>query len=360
MAGQTIETPVTKLLNIKYPVILAGMNAVSSANLAAAVSNAGGLGVVGGLGYSPGMLRKLLKELKGKLNDKTAFGVDLLLPKVGSGARKTNYDYTGGQLPQLLDVIIEEGARMFVCAVGVPPKWAVDRLHAAGILCANMVGHPSHVEKALAVGMDMIIAQGYEGGGHTGEVATMVLIPQCVDKCRGKVAPLHGGPVNVVAAGGIFDGRTTAAALSLGADAVWVGTRFVASEEASAPRVHKKRLVDAGPTDTVRTLIYSGRPLRTYTSAYVKEWEKRSDDIKQLTAKGQIPVVVDAKEGILDSTKQDKAAGRKWSHAKTHMSLMGQASGAVGDIKPAATIVRELVEGAVETLRQRHGAVAKL
>eukprot|EP00660_Eupelagonema_oceanica_P002827 gene2827-9122_t len=167
--AETIATPVTELLKIKYPVILAGMNAVATAKLAAAVSNAGGLGVIGGLGYKPAMLRGMLKELKGMLDDPTAFGVDLLLPQVGGSARKTNKDYTGGELPELIDVIIESKARMFVCAVGVPPRWAVEKLHAAGILCANMIGHPSHVDKALEVGMDLIIAQGYEGGGHTGE-----------------------------------------------------------------------------------------------------------------------------------------------------------------------------------------------
>merc|ERR1711972_517604 len=97
---------------------------------------------------------------------------DLLLPQVGGNARKTNKDYTGGYLDELIDIIIAEGARLFVSAVGVPPKYAVDKLHAAGIPVMNMIGSPNHVSKALESGVDIICAQGGEGGGHTGDVAT--------------------------------------------------------------------------------------------------------------------------------------------------------------------------------------------
>lgn len=111
-----------------------------------------------------------MKALKQDLKDPNLpFGVDLALPQVGGNARKTNYDYTHGQLPELIDVIIKSGAKFFVSAVGVPPKWAVDRLHAAGIVCGNMVGAPKHAKKAIEAGMDVIIAQGTEGGcvfGH--------------------------------------------------------------------------------------------------------------------------------------------------------------------------------------------------
>merc|ERR1719487_789893 len=110
----------------------------------------------------------------------------------------------------------------------------------------NMVGAVKHVEKALAVGVDIICAQGGEGGGHTGEVATSILIPKVVDACRGRVSPLTGKPVLVVAAGGIFDGRGLAMALSVGAAGVWVGTRFVAAEEAGAGPYHKDLLKKCG------------------------------------------------------------------------------------------------------------------
>lgn len=102
-----------------------------------------------------------------------------------------------GHLDELIEVIIEEGATIFVCAVGVPPRPIVDKLHAGGVLIGNMVGHPQHVEKALAAGVDIIIAQGTEAGGHTGNVSTMPLIPQCVDICRGRVSPMNGEQVQV-------------------------------------------------------------------------------------------------------------------------------------------------------------------
>merc|ERR1712066_116167 len=192
-----------------------------------------------------------IEHLKGGITlEGGKFGVDLLLPQVGGSARKTNKDYTGGQLPELIDVIIECKASLFVSAVGVPPKFAVDKLHAAGIPVMNMIGHPKHVAKALAAGVDIICAQGGEGGGHTGEVATSILIPMCVDICRGRLSPLTGKQIPVIAAGGIFDGRGLAMSLSMGADAVWVGTRFVASVEAGAPKGHKQAVIKAGAHDT--------------------------------------------------------------------------------------------------------------
>lgn len=114
--------------------MLAGMNVAAGPELAAAVTNAGGLGVIGGVGYSPEMLREQIAELKSFLKDKNApFGVDLLLPQVGGGARATNYDYTKGKLDELIDVVVESGAKLFVSAIGVPPKHVVEKLHKHGI-----------------------------------------------------------------------------------------------------------------------------------------------------------------------------------------------------------------------------------
>ncbi len=145
------------------------------------------------------MLREQIADLKNGLNDKSApFGVDLLLPQVGAGARKTNYDYTHGHLEDLIDVIIASKASLFVSAVGVPPKAVVDKLHKAGIPVMNMVGHPKHVKKALAVGVDLICAQGGEGGGHTGDIPFSILIPACVELCDKAKSPLTGDKVHVV------------------------------------------------------------------------------------------------------------------------------------------------------------------
>merc|ERR1712072_447200 len=275
-SAMSLTTPITQLFGIKHPVLLAGMAGAAGPELAAAVTNAGGLGSIGGVGFSPDSLRRTIKMLKDDLVDKNApFGVDLLLPQVGDGARKTNKDYTGGTLPELVDIIIEEKAALFICAVGVPPKWAVDKFHAAKIPVMNMIGAVKHVDKALEAGVDIICAQGGEGGGHTGDVATSILLPKVVDAVRGKVSPLTGDPVMVVGAGGIFDGRGLAAALTMGCSGVWVGTRFIASDEAGAGPMHKKRVISADYSDTIRTIIYSGRPMRVFKTPYNQEYEEK-------------------------------------------------------------------------------------
>lgn len=171
-----------------------------------------------------------------------------------------------------------------------------------------MVGHPKHVPKALAVGVDIICAQGGEGGGHTGDVPFSILIPACVDACKGKVSPLTGKPISVIAAGGISDGRGLAASLMYGADAVWVGTRFVAATEAGAPKRHKELVVSAGFGDARRTLIYSGRPMRVRYTDYVKDWEEnRQEEIKQLCDQGIVP-----HDDYMEKHPEVGAKGMKW------------------------------------------------
>lgn len=347
MPSEVLETPLTRLLGVKHPVILAGMNAIATPKLAAAVSNAGGLGVIGGVGYTPDQLRLQIEEVKAELHDKTCFGVDLLLPKVGDGARKTNYDYTGGALPELIDIVAGSGARLFVCAVGVPPKWAVEKLHAAGVACGNMVGHPKHVAKALEVGADIIIAQGYEAGGHTGDVATMVLIPQCVDACKGRTSSFFNAPVHVVAAGGIADGRSMGAALSLGAEAVWVGTRFIACSEAGGSKYLRDEMLKAGPTDTDRKLIWSGRPLRSLRNEYAKQWEtdEAIAEVSRLTREGKLPYYEDMKKA--------EAEGKPWSIVKNYINPLGQCCGSINTILSASEIVNMMVDGCIESFRSR-------
>ncbi|KAI5124335.1 hypothetical protein M0805_008942 [Coniferiporia weirii] len=338
---QVFKTPLTELFSINHPVMLAGMNVAAGPKLAAAVTNAGGIGVIGGLRQTPHILQKNIDELKSYLEDKDApFGVDLLIPQVGGSARKTNYDYTNGQLPELTEVLIKNKVALFVCAVGVPPKDMVEKLHSAGIPVMNMVGHPKHVKKALAQGVDIICAQGGEGGGHTGDTPFSLLIPACVDICKGVKSPLTGKPVMVVAAGGIADGRGLAASFSYGATGVWVGTRFVASVEAGAPKIHKDLVVSAGYDDLSKTLIYSGRPLHVRKTEYVADWENnRQADIKELTSQGKIPHDVE-----VEKHPEKSLPGRAW--------LMGKVAGAITDIKPAKEIVDEIVHTAAKSLKQ--------
>jgi len=341
-----ISTPLTELFKIQHPILLAGMNVAAGPELAAAVTNAGGLGVIGGVGYTPKVLRSQIHELKKHLNDKNApYGVDLLIPQVGGNARKTNYDYTKGQLPDLIDVIIEEKAALFVCAIGVPPTWVVDKLHQAGIPVMNMVGHPKHVEKAIAVGVDLICAQAGEGGGHTGDIPATILIPACVDICKKHVSKFTGKPIYVVGAGGVYDGRSLAANLSWGAQGVWVGTRFVASTEASAPKAHKDALLSAGYEDAVTTLIYTGRPLRVRRTPYVDDWNNnRQAEIKELTSKGILPA-----EHELEQHPEKSMQARTF--------LIGRISALIHDVLPAKTIIDNMVKEAAEIFQHNAAMV---
>lgn len=343
-----ITTELTTLFKIDHPILLAGMNVAAGPKLAAAVTNAGGLGVIGGVGYSPEMLRDQIAELKEYLNDKNApFGVDLLLPQVGGNARKTNYDYTKGKLNELIDIVIQEKASLFVSAVGVPPRAVVDRLHKAGIPYMNMIGHPKHVAKCIEAGVDIICAQGGEGGGHTGSVPTSVLIPTVVDLCKGRKSPLTGRDITVVAAGGIYNGKSLAAALAMGAAGVWVGTRFILADEAGAPKEHQEAVRTAGYDDTIRTIIFTGRPLRVRKNNYILNWEEnRRDEIKSLTTQGTIPVEHDIEEldkaDKLDDDTMD--AARPW--------LMGKVAAVVNEKKPAKAIVDEMIAEALVQLKQ--------
>lgn len=287
--------------------------------------------------YTPSQLREIVAELKSLLRSADLpFGIDLALPQVGGNARKTNHDYTQGKLDELIDITIDSGAKLFVSAVGVPPKRVIDRLHDSGILVMNMVGHPKHAVKALELGVDIICAQGGEGGGHTGDIANSVLIPAVVDVARRyKPKMLKGQSAIVVAAGGISNGRGLASSLMQGAAGVWVGTRFVASKEAGCSEQHKEAVVSCGWQDTERTLVLSGRPLRMRTNEYIKSWHAKPEKITELTEKGVVPLEHDLEEG----------------NEIDPPHLMGQVAGAITKVQPAGEIVEEMIQEAVEMLR---------
>ncbi|KAF3771047.1 hypothetical protein M406DRAFT_33445 [Cryphonectria parasitica EP155] len=314
------------------------MARTSGGRLAAAVSNAGGLGVIGGFMYTPEQLREIIAEMKANwASADLPFGVDLALPQVGGSARATNHDYTGGRLDELVDITIESGARLFVSAVGVPPRAVVERLHAAGIYVMNMVGHPRHAVKALDVGVDILCAQGGEGGGHTGAIASSVLIPAVVDVARRYRPAMLGGSQTalVVAAGGIADGRGLAAALMQGAVGAWVGTRFVASVEAGCSEEHKKEVVSCDFDGTDRTLVLSGRPLRMKVNEYIRRWHEKPDRIRELCDRGVVPIEYDIEEG----------------NDVDLPHLMGQVAGSIQKVQPAGEIVADMVKEAEGMLK---------
>ena len=226
------------MLGIEHPVMLAGMGGVSYQRVVAAVSDAGGFGTLGAATMSSEQLDAEMRGVR-KLTDKP-FGVDLLaaLPeRMVDDAHK----------------VVEGGASLFVAGLGVP-RDVIKVLHDGNVLVASMCGKVRHAIAAVEAGCDFVIAQGTEAGGHTGTVATMPLVPQIVDAV--------GERVPVVAAGGIFDGRGLAAAIALGADGVWLGTRFIATPEARAVTGYKDALLRAHEDDTVISRGFTGKTLR--------------------------------------------------------------------------------------------------
>ncbi|KAK6085992.1 2-nitropropane dioxygenase [Seiridium cupressi] len=317
-----LSTPLTSLLGMSHPIMLAGMDQVAGPELAAAVTNAGGFGTLGGARYTPNMLRDMIAEMKGKLSDKSApFGVDLLIPQVGGSARKTNYDYTKGNLNELLDIIIESKTKLFVSAVGIPPAWAVEKLHKAGILymfrtwSAIQSMCTKHVEQAQTSSAPREQKEAATLAISRQVTKSSILIPACADIVRQYQSPLTKKPVLLVAGGGMNDGRSVAAALMLGASGVWVGTRFIPSVESKYPEHAKKQVIDADYDFWVRSLIWSGRPLRSLRTPYVNDWEaNRQAEIPDLTSRGIVPLEYELdrlhREGKLTEEIEEQAALR--------------------------------------------------
>ena len=311
-----LHTPLCDLLGVKHPVMLAGMGGVSYAELAAAVTNAGGYGVLGMAGQGPDFIREEMRKVR-KLTD-GPFGVDLLAASPES-------------LVASVDVIIEEGASSFVAGLGVPMP-ILEKLKKAGLKVMVVCGAVKHAVKAEQAGCDAVICQGGEGGGHTGLVGTMPLVAQAVEAVK----------VPVVAAGGIYDGRGLAAALSLGAVGVWVGTRFIASVEAHAGDLYRETIVGSTDEDTIRTRCYSGKPMRVKKNPYVDDWENRPGDIQAFPMQAMLSSRAGVMGGIggqIEGLDADKSC-----------FAMGQSAGGVHDVLPAAQIVRNLVDDAEAAL----------
>jgi enoyl-[acyl-carrier protein] reductase II len=310
-----IRTPICDLFGIEHPVFLAGMGEVAFAELVAAVSEAGGFGTLGMGGSDPERIRREMRAVR-KLTSKP-FGVDMLaaLPDAVNAA---------------IDVIIDEGAACFVAGLGVPAP-IIERCHRAGVKVMVVCGKVSHAVAAANAGCDAVIAQGTEAGGHTGQVAGLALIPQTVDAVD----------VPVLAAGSIVDGRGLAASLALGAQGVWMGTRFIATHEARAGDKYKQRIVAAGGADTKVTRCYSGKPMRVIANPYVESWEKRGAEIQpfpmQMAASAREGVIGYATDAAIDVTRTCMPAG--------------QGVGGIDDVVSAREIVDRVVAEAQALLK---------
>ncbi|MEI9987497.1 MAG: nitronate monooxygenase family protein [Aliidongia sp.] len=212
------------------------------------------------------------------------------------------------------------GAAAFISGLGVPAG-IIGRLKAAGLKVMNVCGTVRHAVSGAAAGLDAVIAQGTEAGGHTGKVAGMALIPQIVDAVD----------IPVIAAGAIVDGRGLAAALALGAQGVWMGTRFIASQEAHAGDLYKQVILDADETDTIVTRCYSGKPMRVYRNDYVAEWETRPADIQPFPAQAMLSHrsrVMGGIAGQIEDLDRDRSC-----------FAMGQGAGAIKDVPSCREIV---------------------
>jgi len=308
----SLHTPLCDLLGVKRPIMLAGMGGVSYAELAAAVTNAGGYGVLGMAGCTPEFIREQMRQVR-KLTD-GPFGVDLLAASPES-------------LTAAVDVIIEEGASSFVAGLGVPMP-IMEKLKKAGLKVMVVCGAVKHAVKAEQAGCDAVICQGGEGGGHTGLVGTMPLVAQAVEAVK----------IPVVAAGGLYDGRGLAAALSLGATGVWMGTRFIASTEAHAGELYRQAILEAADEDTIRTRSYSGKPMRVKKNPYVEEWETRPQDIQPFPMQAMLSSRAGVMGGIggqIEGLDPDRSC-----------FAMGQSAGGVHEVLPAAEIVAQLLREA--------------
>jgi enoyl-[acyl-carrier protein] reductase II len=315
-----MRTRLTDLLDIEHPVMLAGMGGVSYHRLVAAVSEAGGIGTLGASTMAPGELPVEMAQVR-ELTAKP-FGVDLLTAMPG-------------QVEQGIHDVIDGGARIFVAGLGVPRE-VIDLLHAKGILVGSMCGKVRHAIAAVASGCDFVVAQGTEAGGHTGTVATMALVPQVVDAV--------GAQVPVVAAGGLFDGRGLAAALSLGADGVWIGTRFIATPEARAVKGYKEALLALAEDGTVVSRAYTGKTCRVVRNEWTNHFETHPDELQPFPQQAVASVKADVNHlGAPDGTEVD---------ASREFMPCGQGVGAIHELTPAGDIVREIVAEAERTIER--------
>ena len=318
-----MRTRLTELLDIEHPVMLAGMGGVSYHELVAAVSEAGGIGTFGASTMKPDQLVDEIAKVK-RLTSKP-FGVDLLtaLP---------------GQVDAGIQAVIDGGARIFVAGLGVPRE-VVDLLHSHNVLVGSMCGKVRHSVAAVASGCDFVVAQGTEAGGHTGTVATMALVPQVVDAV--------GHLVPVVAAGGLFDGRGLAASLALGADGVWIGTRFIATPEARAVNGYKQALLDIAEDGTVISKSYTGKTCRVVRNDWTNHFDEHPEELQPFPNQA----VASFRAGV---NHLGFPSGTDVEASKEFMPA-GQGAGAIQELIPAGDIVRSMVREAEDVIARMAG-----
>jgi NAD(P)H-dependent flavin oxidoreductase YrpB (nitropropane dioxygenase family) len=369
-----MRTPASDLVGIDVPIF--GFS--HCRDVVAAVTNAGGCGVLGAVAHSPEQLDIDLTWIEQEVGGKP-YGVDLLVPEKFAGAEEggldrqqlrdllpeehrewlddlldrygvpplppedTTFRGIGGMrvdpksMAPLLDVLFAHDTKLVASALGPPPPHFIERAHAAGIPVAALAGSVHHAQRHRDAGADLIVAQGTEAGGHTGMIATMVLVPEVVDAV---------GPTPVLAAGGIARGRQLAAGMALGADGVWCGSVWLTTEEAETPPAVKDKFLAAGLGDTVRSRSMTGKPARMLRTAWTDEWES-SEGPGPLPMPIQPMLVGDAMARI------HRVAGKEGTGANDLVTyFVGQVVGSMNSVKPTRRVVLEMVEEFIDTVER--------
>jgi NAD(P)H-dependent flavin oxidoreductase YrpB (nitropropane dioxygenase family) len=365
-----MHTRVAEMLGVEFPICAFS----HCRDVVAAVSNAGGFGVLGAVAHTPERLDTELTWIEEQTGGRP-YGVDLLLPPKYVGAEEGGIDAERVQalLPAehraflddvlarydisvapdeerrprgeinvspkgyepLLDVAFAHEIKLIASALGSPPADLVERAHASDVVVAALAGTKDHALRHAAAGVDLIIAQGTEAGGHTGQVATMVLVPEVVDAVA---------PIPVLAAGGIGRGRQIAAAFALGAEGVWCGSVWLTTEEAETMPVVKDKFLAATSSDTVRSRSLTGKPARMLRTAWTDEWE-RPDTPEPLGMPLQTTLTSDSQYRI------NKAANKPGAKARELATyFVGQIVGSMDTVKPARSVVLEMVEEFADTI----------
>lgn len=307
-----METRVSRLLGTTYPVIQGGMAWVAEYHLAAAVSNAGGLGIIGAASAPPEVVREQIRQAK-KLTDRP-FGVNVMLLNPNA--------------PEVAKIVIEEGVKVVTTGAGNPAKF-LDDWKAAGVVVIPVVASVAMAKLMERGGADAVVAEGMESGGHIGAQTTMTLVPQVVDAVN----------IPVIAAGGIADGRGVAAAMMLGAEGVQLGTRFVTAKESIAHENYKERIIKAKDIDSEVTGMSTGHPIRVLRNQMSREYlrmEKEGasfEELEQLTLGSLRKAVMDG-------------------DVKNGSLMAGQCAGLVKKQQSCKEIVEELMTEADELLNR--------
>uniref|UniRef100_UPI000AB8FF03 enoyl-[acyl-carrier-protein] reductase FabK n=1 Tax=Massilibacillus massiliensis TaxID=1806837 RepID=UPI000AB8FF03 len=305
------NSDICKLLNVKYPIMQGGMAWIGTSELAAAVSNAGGLGVIGAGHMPPDALRNEIKKAKSFTNK--PFGVNIML--------------MSPFVKEVMAVVIEEKIPVVTTGAGNPGEY-IPALKEIGSKVIPVVASVALAKRLARTGVDAVIAEGMESGGHIGEITTMALVPQIVDAVD----------IPVIAAGGIGDSRGIVAAFALGAQGVQIGSRFVASEECIAHENYKKAVLKAKDRSTVITGVSTGHPVRVIANKLTREYlelEKKGTPVEELEKLGAGKLHLATHKGDIENGS----------------IMIGQISGLLNEIKSVDTIMQELVNGIPSVMR---------